>query len=109
MKIPHDLIARFRKEGAQDWIGLWAIVWELRQSLPKAPAGEIRTLTVELVQQLLTEGFAVAGVENEVFVRWPDQTPASVARRILEAWRALGRDPDIGEIAWFSLPPAPSC
>jgi hypothetical protein len=105
MKIPDELIARFKAEGAQDWIGLWAIMWELRQLFPKATAEEIRNLTVDLVQQLLSAGFVVASVEDKAFVRWPDQTPASVARRILDEWKALGREPDIGDIAWFNLSP----
>ncbi len=106
MKSLDDILAGFKREAKEDWIGLWAIVWTLRRAHPKATADEIRELSIDLIQSMLESGFVAASVSDKAYLRWPDQRSEMVVRRIENEWDALGREPDIGEIAWFGLPPA---
>ena len=53
---------------------------------------------------MLDRGFeAVDLAPSGGAVPWADQDPASVVSRIDHEWKALGREPNVGEVAWFDL------
>ena len=104
MKSPGKILAEFRREAEDDWIGLWAIAWMVRHDHAKANASEVRKLTMRLVRMMMESGLVVGGFCDKSFVPWPDQGTASVIRRIEREWNALGRDPTLGEVAWFGTP-----
>lgn len=107
MKSLNDLLAGLKKEVDEDWIALWAIPWIVRHELREESSQEVRRLSFELIKMMLQSGFRAGDVsENEGFVPWPDPRPESVVRRIEHEWDTLGREPNIGDIAWFEFPPA---
>jgi hypothetical protein len=95
-----DLVAECR----QDHVGLWEIVNAVRDELEPCDEAELKRRTQELLGQLLTErGMRVgqpAG-DGRGFVAWNASRDEAV-RRIMSEWAALGKDPDIGDIAWFT-------
>ena len=90
-------------EGQDDYVGLWEIAWILRRSKPSYGADEIREVALEILKPLLGEGLMEPGLlrENGGFHAWTC-TPEEALVRIDEEWRALGQDPNIGQVCWFS-------
>lgn len=106
MKSLDDLLAGFREEAEEDYIGLWAVVWTVRDARQESGLEEIRALSMGLIGMMLDNGFVAGDLSKDGFVPWPDRRAEVVLRRIEREWDALGREPTIGEIAWFGLPPA---
>jgi hypothetical protein len=47
-------------------------------------------------------GVVFGQFSGDAFHHWPE-TRADVGDRIEREWRALGREPNIGDIGWFDL------
>jgi hypothetical protein len=94
------IVKEFAYECAEDFVGLWSIVWKVRSVRPGL--AEAREATLEIVRALLDPGQIVAGqmVEERGFVRW-HESPNDAVRRIRREWVALGREPNLGDIVWF--------
>jgi hypothetical protein len=63
----------------------------------------VQSLTFDMVRRMLARGFR-AGPRfkpDGTLEPWPDQSPASVIRRIEAKWKELGHDPVSEDIAWF--------
>jgi hypothetical protein len=87
-------------ECREDYVGLWSIVREV-QDIPIERSKIVET-TLALLRGLLVEGKIVAGTfHGERFQKWEMPVNSIIARIDLE-WRKLGRDPNIGEIVWFT-------
>ena len=88
-----------------DHVGLWEIVDAVRFDLGATAPAEIREMTLRLVHRLVRERDILAGhptPDGRHFLPWNssfDQT----ANRIENEWSALGREPMIGELAWFTI------
>jgi hypothetical protein len=97
MDIRNSILA----ESTEDYIGLWAILWNFRQYSGETNHFKLRCKTLELIKELLDGELIQAGtfVDGE-FELW-QLSVEDVIDRITSEWDALGRDPDIGEIAWF--------
>lgn len=66
-----------------------------------ADHSRIIEITLALLTQLLEEGGIIAGqFVDRKFHAW-EVPPQEVIAKIGREWANLGRDPDIGEIAWF--------
>jgi hypothetical protein len=102
------------REGDEDHVGLWSIIWQIRHELndeeyprreeDRADPGEVRSVTLRLLQDLLQDGLVKAGFptpDGRGFEPWSLE-PHEVIRRINSEWDALGREPNIGEIVWFT-------
>jgi hypothetical protein len=91
------------RECAEDHVGLWSIVRLYREGSqgPHTMEGILRELEDLLTKGVLQVGFPAK--DGRFFDPWSSQPIESVAR-IRREWLALGRDPDIGEIAWFTTP-----
>src|SRR5215213_8848177 len=104
---PDDVLASLIDECRDDHVGLWEVVSAVRHDLGCDDPAEARGLTLRLVRQLLQErGMRVGhpAPDGRHFVPWG--VPASEAMdRIEREWSALGRDPNIGEVAWFTTEP----
>ena len=90
-----------------DYVGLSSMVGVLRQGLPST-AGEVnwdtlRTVTIPVLKELLRDFDVKVGdlTIARGFTPWDLGTEESL-QRIDREWEALGRDPTIGEIAWFT-------
>ncbi len=102
-----DVLERLTEECRVDHVGLWEIVNAVQLDLGATDPVEIRALTMQLVRSLLQDRGIVVGhpaPDGRHFVAW-NVVPEAAVRRIEEEWSALGREPDIGEIAWFTSVP----
>jgi len=100
-----SLVSSFALECEDDVVGLWAIFWEAKRSLPELGGPETKAITLQVVRGLLDSGeVAVGDFDSQGrFVPWPATAPVDATIAELERrWTALGRDPDIGDCAWFA-------
>ena len=107
---PDDVLESLVEECHEDHVGLWRIVNAVRFDLGPADPAQTRALTLRLVRSLLHERGVQVGSptpDGRHFVTW-GLTPDQAVSRIEEEWRALGREPNIGEVAWFTSSEDPS-
>src|SRR5439155_13366294 len=92
-------------EGCRDdHVGLWEIVNAVQFDLGCQDPRQIQALTLQLVRDLLSRrGMRVGhpAPDGRQFVSW-DLSSDEAVSRIERAWSALGREPNIGEVAWFT-------
>ena len=101
MTIKEDILI----ECAEDYVGLWALAWEFRNADSKRDALEIRQKTIQLIKELLNDNLIKVGnfnVNEERFFEVWELSPTEIIKRIENEWDALGREPSIGEIVWFT-------
>ena len=87
-----------------DYVGLWEIVHAARFDLGLTIPSEIQTVTLQLVRDLLQDPDMQVGhpaPDGNHFVAW-DLPADQAVDRIEHEWAALGHEPDIGEVAWFT-------
>ena len=99
-----DVLESLAEECRADHVGLWEIVDAVRLDLGSTNAPEIRALTLGLVRSLLLERGMQVGhpaPDGRHFIPW-DLPPDQAVSRIEKEWSALGREPNIGEVAWFT-------
>ncbi len=91
-------------ECREDVVGLWAVIWDVRNRLPKASEVERRDIALRIVYDLLSSKQIWAGYptsDGRGFVYW-SVTPTDAMNRITDEWNRLGHEPNIGEIVWFT-------
>lgn len=96
-----DVIDRILTECDDDYVGLWSIYRQVKEAGFADPKSD----TLSLIRFLLFTGAVDAGVPdaNGGFKAWR-LTPEETLRRIAKEWSGLGREPDIGDIVWFTTP-----
>jgi hypothetical protein len=102
-----DEIRRVLVEEAQtDAVGLWAVLWEVSNSMPSLTPEKARLATIDVIRGALSQETVLAGeftsrdADTLVFSPWMLSTDEAVLR-IEQEWLALGREPELGEIVWF--------
>ena len=101
---PDYVLESLAEECHVDHIGLWEIVDAVRFDLGSTNAFEIWALTLRLVRRLLSERGIQVGhpaADGRHFVSW-DLSLDQALSRIEKERSALGREPNIGEVAWFT-------
>ena|SRR5258708_7413272 len=101
---PDEVLESLAEECHTDHVGLWEIVDAVRVDIGSTNATETRALTLRLVRRLLSEcGMQVGhpAPDGRHFVSW-DLSPDDAVSRIEKEWSALTREPNIGEVAWFT-------
>ncbi len=91
------------RECMDDDVGLWTILWQLREEHEVADSAERRRLTLDLVRDLLTSEAVQAGFpssDGSRFEPWRGSVD-EIMGRIETEWDELGREPTIGDIMWF--------
>ncbi len=104
---PDEVLESLIEECDRDHVGLWEIVNAVRLDLGSKGSQETRALALQLVRRLLSErGMRVGhpAPDGRGFVSW-DLPPDQAVRRIEQEWTSLGREPNIGEVAWFTREP----
>ncbi len=92
---------RYRVELRRDFIALSELVRRVARVHPDLGEADVRRATFDVLRFALEREEAEAGqFEDGVFVPW-DQPPGVVARRAADAWDALGRTPNVGDILWL--------
>jgi hypothetical protein len=101
---PEEVLDSLVEECQEDHVGLWRIVNAVRFDLGAADPAQSRVMALGLVRRLLQERGIQVGQpapDGRHFVAW-DLPPEQAVRRIEKEWAALEREPDIGEVAWFT-------
>lgn len=90
-------------ECSVDYVGLWEVMAHVEYGLKHSNPQEVRELTMKLVGELLHEGLIKAGDPKDTggFVAWK-LSPEETVKRIRDEWNALGREPNLGDIVWFT-------
>jgi hypothetical protein len=99
-----DALENLVEECRVDHVGLWEVIRAVRFDLGSTNPAQTRALTLQLVHRLLHERGVQVGrpaADGRHFVPW-ELPPAQAIPRIGHEWSALGHDPDIGEVAWFT-------
>src|SRR5262249_45760886 len=102
-----DVLESLVEECHDDHVGLWRIGNAGRFDLGSTDPQEVRTQTLRLVRSLLHDRGMQVGhpaPNGRQFVPW-NLPPDQAVRRIEEEWSALGREPNIGDVAWFTSAP----
>lgn len=93
------------EESALDHLDLWKLLWvvEAEEDLEDDPEAA-REAGRHVVSELVRGGYIHAGVPKgrDDFMPWR-LTADEAVERIEAGWKALGRDPDISEVAWFDI------
>lgn len=92
------------EECAEDHLGLWAVIWPLREEFGVEDEGERHEITLRMLTDLLEAGLIQAGIPEgrQHFNAW--NLPAAEAlKRIEREWNELGHEPNIGDIVWFDI------
>lgn len=100
-----ELTESFLLEAEEDCVGLWQIVKHVKEDLSIEGSADVREMTIAVVRKLLESG-AQAGDSPYTkgrFMPWREQGATEVIKRIEKEWDALGRDPNIPDIVWFSI------
>lgn len=101
---PEDVLESLVEECQEDHVGLWRIVNAVRFDLGSGNPTETQAMTLRLVRSLLEKQGMLVGhpaPDGQHFVSW-DLPPDQALSRIEKEWSALGREPNIGEVAWFT-------
>lgn len=102
-----DILENLVDECHEDHVGLWRVVNAVRYDLGFTNPMETQAMTLRLVQGLLDEEGMQIGhpaPDGRHFVPWNLSSEQAISR-IEKEWSALGREPNIGEIAWFTTAP----
>jgi hypothetical protein len=106
-----EILENLVEECHADHVGLWEIVTAVQLDLGSKDPGETKALTLQLVGRLLGERGMQVGhpaPDGRHFIAW-DLPAEEAVNRIEQEWSALGREPNIGEVAWLtSAPKAPN-
>lgn len=100
-----DLISTLLSEAQYDYIGLWEVMGKCKLIDQNDQSPEvIRSRTLDIVFEMLANGFLAVDLLPSGGCRpWDDQNPNAVLQRIDAKWRSQGREPNIGDIVWFSI------
>jgi hypothetical protein len=99
-----DVLASLLEECRDDHVGLWELLNAAHIDLGTVDPEEARRVALALVRRLINEPGIVVGhpaPDGRQFVSW-NLTPEDAYKRIERELSALGRDPRIGEVAWFT-------
>ena len=99
-----EILESLVQECHRDHVGLWEIIDAVRVDFGSTTASETRALPLRLVRSLLSERGMQVGhpaPDGRQFVSW-DLPPDQAVSRIEKEWSLLGREPGIGEVAWFT-------
>ena len=89
------------RELDDDYVGLWKIPWHLRRALTGATDEEVHEIAEAVLEALLAADVAIGRLDETTgsFEPWDAHDAVD---NVMSAWRALGRDPNIGEVAWLA-------
>jgi hypothetical protein len=93
----------FLSEAHEDYVGLWSLIWRIKNLLGEGDPQRVRAVTMAVLTELFQEALIKAGMPNAEgeFEEWKDG-PDEIIKRIEGEWHQLGREPNIGDIVWFT-------
>ncbi len=99
-EVKKDLII----ECSEDEVGLWVVLWYVRNHVKIEDLGERRQMTLKIVYDLLKEELiqAIDPYQRHPYEMW-SLSPEETIARIEREWDALGREPNIADIVEFII------
>jgi hypothetical protein len=104
----HDKVAtavvvgeKVSRELDEDYVGLWVLPWHIRREWPEASDDEVRELAESILRALESADVTFGDLDGETGEFLPLSVADPVAT-VIAAWVRLGRDPNIGELAWLA-------
>jgi hypothetical protein len=97
--IRDDLIS----ECQEDFVGIWSVLWQVKNRIGTQDPVELQRLTLELIREILETRTVQAGTfapGGQQFRSW-NVPPEQAVDTIKQQWDALGREPNIGDIAFL--------
>lgn len=93
----------FLVECTDDYVGLWSVIRRIKHALKEESSENIRAISVALIRGFLEPGLIKAGMPRITgeFEEW-QFGPEEIVQRIESEWDKLGREPNIGDIVWFT-------
>jgi hypothetical protein len=103
MDIPQQFLDEIIEEAKADEVGLWFIIFGVRDDLGVKQPALVKAITLQVVNQILNSGTVVAGYykPHGAGMDVLNMAPEKVVSRIEEEWNQLGREPNIGESVVF--------
>jgi hypothetical protein len=97
------IVDDYVREAVSDYVGLWQICIRVRNDFKIEDKDQIRHITLNIIEEMLDRGLEAVNLASAGSGRlpWADQDHHSVINRISSEWRALGREPSVGDIVWF--------
>lgn len=88
--------------GLDDWIQASEVDSVARTVGGAATEAEVQQLSLEIIRKVIKDGLMEVGdVTAQGFHAW-DLSADDALERIEREWKALGRNPNLGEICWLS-------
>jgi hypothetical protein len=104
MKTINGIADDFMEEAAQDYIGLWAIVSNVRRDLHLSNNEDVKARTLDVVRILMDHGLWPGDYFKKGFRFWDEPDAAAAIARIDREWDTARGDPNLGEsICWFDI------
>ncbi len=101
-----ELRDSFLAECSEDDVGIWEVVQAVKRDNADIDAATTQYLTLDLIRSLLETGAIQAGVFAPEDQGWKFQPwlvePSQAVERIRKEWDALGREPNIGDVAFLT-------
>ena len=101
MTVAASVAILVHRELDDDYVGLWTLPWHIRRALPEAGDVRVRQIAAAVLEALVAAGAAIGGLDETTGTFDPWETQGAI-EAVMSAWRALGRDPNIGEVAWIA-------
>jgi len=98
--VVRSVVRDVERELMDDYVGLWVIPWRLRRLLPRADGDTVRNLSEKVLHELLSGGACLGELDGNTG-EFSSRNSADPVAEVMEGWRLLGRDPNIGELAWL--------
>ena len=82
------------EEAQSDVVGLWAVLWEVKNELPSLSTDEAKAATLEIVRDALRREEIVAGefgegdAETTAFIPWQTPAPDTLSTHRIRVGRA---------------------
>ena len=89
--------------GSDDWVDAAEVAWIAKSMGPPESSEAIRDLSVRLIGKVLGDGLMRIGevtVTDRGFAAWEVSIDEAV-ERVDREWRALDREPDLGDVFWL--------
>lgn len=102
MAVAESVALLIHRELEDDYVGMWKVPWHVRRALPSASDDQVHRIAAAILESLTSVGVALGSLDEETgsFLPWPSSGATETA---MTAWRRLGRDPNIGEVAWLAM------
>jgi hypothetical protein len=99
-----EIVSDYVKAVSADYVGLWQIVIRVRHDFGLSDAAENRKIVMQIIERMLSAGLEAVtlGPDGPGCTPWENQNFNYVLTRISSEWDHLDRDPNPGDIVWFS-------